>query len=241
MAEKRVKVQASGHISPNGHHPTTVHDVPSAEPAAPEQDIGHDGADQPLASAPKPIDLDAALGDEQALRHELLEEAPLPIEVRDPRKREFIAVHPSYRRLAEVVEYTVEGKLQRDYYLVAPEMKPLIEDEDKRTVELVFCQSFKTRGWFWWPLKLDPDGAENSWNKSARKVADGIRARGYWGRRVSQKAARQYVPKWAPDGHTVPTWPDKSQRDLLHEAFITAERYIDSPSHPVFLDLEGAA
>jgi hypothetical protein len=205
-----------------------------AETVAPQYDL------LPETAAPE-IDLDAALGDEDALRHELLDEAPLPIEVRVPRKREFFAVHPTYRRLAEIVEYAPEGKLQRDYYLVAPEMKPLIEDEDKRTVELVFCQSFKSRGWFWWPINLDPDGTDNSWNRSSRKVADEIRAKGYWGRRVSQKAAKQYITKWAPAGHTLPTWPEQSKNDLLREAFIKAERYIDNTAHPVYLELEGAA
>jgi hypothetical protein len=228
-SERRKPFSASPTVTING---TGDEPVAYAETIAPSEDL-------PPAVPPE-IELDAALGDEDALRHQLLEEGELPVEVRPPRKREFFAVHPTYRRLAEVVEYAPEGSLARDYYLLAPDMKALVEEEDRKTVELVFCCSAKTRGYFWWPINLNQDGRENTWNESSRQVADEIRQRQQWARRLSRRSSGRYVPKWADDGtFPLPVWPDKSQREFLHEAFIKAGHLIDSPQHPVYRDLEG--
>jgi hypothetical protein len=210
-----------------------------AETAAPAQNTLDEA--QKILETPA-IDLNAALGDEDALRHQLLEEGELPIEVRPPRKREFFIVHPAFRRLAELVEYAPDGSLSRAYYLLAPGMKALIEEEDKKTVELVFCCSAKTRGYFWWPINLNPEGRENAWNESSRQVADEIRQRQQWARRLSRRSSGRYTTKWADEGtFGPPTWPNQSRDELLHDAFIKSGHCIDTPQHPVYLDMEGRA
>jgi hypothetical protein len=184
-------------------------------------------------------DIEDALGDEDALRHDLLDEVPLPIEVRAPRKREFFAIHPTYRRATEVVEHTPEGRVGRDYYLVASKMKALIEQEDKRPVELVLCQSLKTRAYFIWPINLDRDGQDNVYNRSSREFADDVRAKQWWHRRVNRGG--RYVPKAAAAGAAEPpVWPDRPWKDLLTEAFPRGKT-IKSVNHPVYADIEGRA
>ena len=229
----------------NGAHPRA--DFPLAETAAPQQDLPSDELDEALGSpsptivggdrdendeGDAPYDLDAALGDETALRHELLDTAPTPITVRPPRKREFIAVHPTYARVATIVEYSSNG-MSREFYLATPHIKARLEDEDKKTVVLRLFQSLKDRTWSIWPINLDQDGRDNTWNRSSLAIAD--EAAQYWGKRVNIKT--QYVYRRAPPGHEPPTWPDKSWKEILEEAF--KDRILSSPNHPVVMDLEG--
>ena len=88
-------------------------------------------------------------------------------------------------------------------------------------------------------LKMSPDGRENRWNDSSERVADDVKMK--WGRRVNR--GDEYHTKYAPGEMPpigelpLPTWPNTSWRDILHDAF--AGRVIDSPQHPVFLGLEG--
>jgi hypothetical protein len=223
-----------------------------AETACPPMDVPEDPAEEledalgPEASTLPPVDdsdddddIEDALGDEDALRHELLDEVPIPIEVRAPRKREFLAVHPTYRRVTEVVEYAPEGRVGRDYYLIASRMKPMIEQEDKRPVELVLCQSMKTRGYFVWPVNLDRDGQDNVYNRSSREFADEVRAKQWWHRRVNRHG--RYVPKPAAEESVEPpSWPERSWTDLLAEAF-SKGKTIKNVNHPAYADIEGRA
>jgi hypothetical protein len=114
----------------------------TAETAAPEQDLEDALGEEPTVSAPrapKEFDLDDALGDENALKHDMVADVVQPPEVREPRKREYLMVHPTYARVATVVEYALPGTMEKGYYLATGRMKAFIEEEDLRVVRLVLC------------------------------------------------------------------------------------------------------
>jgi hypothetical protein len=178
------------------------------------------------------FDLDAALGDEQALKSDTLVDIAPPIAVRPPKKREFLRVHPTYSRLAEVVEYIPTDAMERSYYLISPGLKSRLEEEDRKVVRLVLCQSLADKTWFIWPMDVNADGKENAWNKSSDVFADEAKTR--WARRVNRRTA--YGIKYHPGNAGEPTWPEKSFKEILGEVF--ADRYIDSSEHPVFRALE---
>jgi hypothetical protein len=207
-----------------------------AEPPAPEPDLEDALGEEPTGSAPQAreeFDLDDALGDEDALKHDMVADVVPPPEVREPRKREYLRVHPTYARVATMVEYALPGTMERGYYLATGRMKALIEEEDLRVVRLVLCQSLQTRAWFVWPVKLDRDGKENAWNRSTERFVSEAKMR--WARRVNRKT--EYGTKFAPGDHDPPTWPKQTWKEMLLEAFL--DRVIDSREHPVFLALEG--
>jgi hypothetical protein len=208
----------------------------TAEAAAPEQDLEDALGEEPTVSATRAsedFDLDDALGDENALKHDMVADVVQPPEVREPRKREYLMVHPTYARVATVVEYALPGTMERGYYLATGRMKASIEEEDLKVVRLVLCQSLQTRAWFIWPVKIDRDGKENAWNRSSERFVTNVKTR--WGRRVNRKT--EYGTKFAPGDHDPPTWPTQTWKEILQEAF--TGRVIDSREHPVFLALEG--
>jgi hypothetical protein len=247
MAERiraRQVVSTDSQLSPNGSPPHDQARLATAE--APAQDLPDDLPDlhaedpEPIAS-PKPavtIDLDDALGDERALKHDLLEDTPPVIDVRVPKKREYFMVHPTLERVTQVVEYTAPEGIGRAYYLATSQMRRKLEEEDLKTVRLVVCMSLTDRSIFLWPMNEDDEGSENPWNTSSRKHAE--RAKGYWARRVSHRkgGGKGYGTKFAPPGHPLPEWPEKTMREWLIEAFQEGGRIIDSVDHPVFRALD---
>jgi hypothetical protein len=238
MPEKKSPAQARLHDeSANGTgHTVSLADLAVAETAAPERDLddalGQEAVTSPQPSAVPNFDLDAALGDEDALKSDMVADVEQPPEVRAPKKREFIMVHPTFSRVATVIEYTPVGSVGRAYYLATGEIKKHIEEEDLRVVRLVLCQSLATRAWFIWPMNVNPDGRENAWNTSSERFAEEAKAK--WARRVNRKTG--YGTKFAPGDNPPPTWPDKPWKAVIAEAF--AGRIIDSPEHPVFVGLE---
>jgi hypothetical protein len=240
MAQSRTPRQSSelpAAVPVNGNDGQLPRDAfATAETAAPEQDLEDALGEEPTGStprAPEEFDLDDALGDENALKHDMVADVVQPPEVREPRKREYLMVHPTYSRVATVVEYALPGTMERGYYLATGRMKALIEEEDLRVVRLVLCQSLQTRAWFIWPVKLDRDGKENAWNRSTERFVTDAKTR--WARRVNRKT--EYGTKFAPGDHDPPTWPKQTWKEILQEAF--TGRVIDSREHPVFLALEG--
>ena len=238
MAQRKSSMQARLHEeSANGSgRAVSLADLAVAEIAAPERDLeealGHKASRAPHAAATPAFDLDAALGDEDALKSDMVADVEQPPEVRAPKKREFMMVHPTFSRVATVVEYTPVGSVGRSYYLATGEMKKHMEEEDLRVVRLVLCQSLATRAWFIWPMNVNPDGRENAWNTSSERFAEEAKVK--WARRVNRKTG--YGTKFAPGDNPPPTWPDKPWKAIIAEAF--AGRIIDSPEHPVFVGLE---
>jgi hypothetical protein len=245
MARKPVVAQVTATTVSSNGHPPAAHGSPTdtaskalPDDTLPEFDEEHRGPTT-VTKPPVNIDLDDALGDERALKHDLLEDAPPVVEVRVPKKREYFMVHPMLERVTQVVEYTAPEGIGRAYYLATGNMRRKLEDEDLKTVRLVVCMSLMDRAIFLWPMNEDDEGSDNAWNTSSRQHAE--RAKGYWARRVSHRKSggKGYGTKFAPEGHPLPEWPDKSMRAWLVEAFQEGGRIIDSVDHPIFRALDG--
>jgi len=207
------------------------------EPASKEVIVDALGehTEKPAPKPPVNIDLDDALGDEQALKHDLLEDQPPRIEVRQPRKREFFMVHPTFHRVTTVLEYTAPGGVGRTYYLVSSQMKPKFEDEDLKMVDIVPCMSLSDYSLWLWPMNIDEFGGENRWNSTSRDVAE--KGRTYWVRRVSRRkvGGTGYTHKFAPEGKELAKWPEGTLHDWLEEGF--KDLIISMEEHPVYLDI----
>ena len=237
MATNRDKTQASlAQVSSNGDgHAVPMAHLAVAETVAPEKDLEEAlslAAATPHSTHRPEFDLDAALGDEDALKSDMVADVEQPPDVREPKKREFLRVHPTFSRVATVIEYAPVGAVGRSYYLATGAMKTRIEEEDLKVVRLVLCQSLATKAWFIWPMKVNPDGRENAWNTSSERFAEEAKVK--WARRVNRKTG--YGTKYAPGEQPAPTWPEKSWREIIADAF--TGRVIDSPEHPVFVSLE---
>jgi hypothetical protein len=218
-------------LSSNGHSPTHL---AVAETASPDQDLKDALGEEarPATARIEDLDLDGALGDEDALKSDMVADVEQPPEVRAPRKREFIRVHPTFSRVATVIEYAPVGSVGRSFYLATASMKARMEEEDLKVVRLVLCQSLATKAWFLWPMNVNPDGRENAWNTSSERFAEEAKVR--WARRVNRKTG--YGTKYAPGDQPEPTWPDKSWMEIIRDAF--EGRIIDSVEHPIYQSLE---
>jgi hypothetical protein len=245
MAQTPVKKQTSSNGQPKPIAPAsqaaivgTDHGQPAGLPSTPAlEDALGDGVRPDAKKPPVTIDLDDVLGDEQALKHDLLEHTPPPIEVRAPRKREFIMVHPTYCRTAVVVEYTAPDGIGRTYYLATSHMRRKMEDEDLKTVNLVPCISMTDGALFLWPMNIDEVGTENSWNSSSRTFAEN--AKKYWARRVSHKKSGGvgYGTRYAPEGKELAKWPEGTIKEWIADAF--KDRILATEEHPVYRDIQG--
>jgi hypothetical protein len=245
MAQTSAKKQTSSNGQPRTSAPASQaaivgadHDQPSGLPPTPAlEDALGDGIQPNAEKPPVAIDLDDALGDEQALKHDVLEHEPPPIEVRAPRKREFIMVHPTYCRTVMVVEYQAPDGIGRAYYLATSSMRRKLEEEDLKIVNLVPCISLTDHALFLWPMNVDDVGTENLWNSSSRTFAEN--AKRYWARRVSHKKSggTGYGTRYAPEGKEPAKWPAGTLKEWIADAF--KDRILATEDHPVYRDIQG--
>src|SRR5262245_50913119 len=127
--------QASQAISPNGQGPENV----KSDPFDPEALRINAGAD---------IDVERVL---------------TAVPVRKPKRTEFVRVHPNYALDALLLER--EDGLDRESYLVTPEVQHLVLPELRRT--RLFVAITKRGTVFLWPIKLPGDD-----NDRFRRMAD---------------------------------------------------------------------
>ena len=160
-----------------------------------------------------------------------IERPILSVQVMPPPKQCFVRVDPSPDKSldARII------KIEREVYLVTPEMAMKLPGETK-AVRILVCMP-RHGGIFLWPLALpNPNVRENAWHTSARKAAE--LAKTTWVRMQANMAVGMYdvtTSKHIPD----PVFPDISMRDLLSLAFGDG-RLIDRDDHPVVRQLMGA-
>lgn len=154
--------------------------------------------------------------------------------VRKPTKQEYFRLHadPQYRLTCAVLEI----KDEREFYLVTPEMLPLLA-EDVRHVELCLCQNRQGVPFIWTVPITGPDGRSNSWHESAREAAN--LAEKSWVRMIAVMAEGGYSLYRATGAIPEPEWPEKSMAELLKLAFKDG-KLIDSVDHPIVQQLNGA-
>jgi len=87
-----------------------------------------------------------------------------------------------------------------------------------------------------WPIRLpNPDGSDNPWFESARRVA--VQAEREWVRMVANREARGYDVFTSVGDFDEPVWSEHSFADLLKIAF--AGKVIDKPGHSAIATLKG--
>jgi hypothetical protein len=183
-----------------------------------------------------PYDLEALRVDPSA--DVSTEKILLTVPVRRPKRTEYFRVHPEETFCLDTFVFVRQDSLDRDTYLVAPGLRDqLVGDTHK--VRLFTCIS-KHQVVFLWPARWPDEaagGAGLSWHKSGFEVAE--LAKKDWVRMVGNRELGAYEPIRARGELGDPAWPaGKTFRDLLRLAF-PADRFIDTPYHPVIRELAG--
>lgn len=157
----------------------------------------------------------------------------LVLKAQKPPKQAFVQVHPDPELRIRVA--LLELKEEGEVYVVAPAVAEQVPTEVRRVeIRLAVTQQGTP---FLWPVPLPPvEGAENTWNMTARAAADLAETK--WVRLTANRSAQCYDVHVAQSAATDPVWPDKSLGELLTIAFNNG-RLIDSLDHPVIQRLLG--
>lgn len=142
-------------------------------------------------------------------------------------------MHPDYVSDALVLER--DDGLDRECFLVAPEVQHLVLPELRRT--RLFTAITKRGTVFLWPIKLPSDD-----NDRFRRMADTAlqaaeQAKTLWVKVVWNRDLGGYEMFRAKGDLGEPQWPDKSFRDLIEIAFRL--NLISREDHPVIRELAG--
>lgn len=181
-----------------------------------------------------PFDVDALR--ERPFDEVIVEKALITVPVRKPGKHEFFRVHPDAEFVMDAPVIEHESGMDREVYWISPELRGELLQE-LRKARLFTCVS-KRGVVFLWPAKLPaPDGAGRSWANSALQVAETAKTR--WVRMAGNKDLGAYDLFVAKGDLGEPDWPDKTYKELIKIAF--GGRVIDSPDHPVLMELDGRA
>lgn len=155
--------------------------------------------------------------------------------VKKPKRDVFVRVHPDPKYVLDTLLLERDTGMEKESYLVAPEVQPVVLPELRRT--RLFVAMSKRGTLFIWPIKLPLEG-----NDSGRRIADTAlqcaeQAKTLWVRVVWNKDLGGYEMFRAKGDLGEPQWPDKSFRDLIAIAF--RHNRIDRADHPVIKELEG--
>jgi hypothetical protein len=154
--------------------------------------------------------------------------------VRRPGRTEFVRVHPQHA--VDVLLLEVETGMNRESYLVAPEVQHLVLPELRRT--RLFVAITKRGTVFLWPIKLPLEqGSDRNRRVSHTALQGAEQAKTFWVKLVWNRDLGGYEVYRAKGDLGQPQWPDKSFRDLIEIAF--RHNLIDRPDHPVIRELEG--
>lgn len=207
MTETQPPIAAEPQLSPNGK--VTTGKAKAADPFDPESLRLNAGTD---------VNIEKVL---------------TAVPVRKPKRTEFVRVHPDYMSDALVLER--DDGLDRECYLVTPEVQHLVLPELRRT--RLFVTINKRGTVFLWPVKLPGDD-----NDRFRRMADTAlqaaeAAKALWVKVVWNRDLGGYEMFRAKGDLGEPQWPDKSFRDLIEIAFRL--NLIDREDHPVIQELAG--
>lgn len=142
-------------------------------------------------------------------------------------------MHPDFVSDALLLER--DDGLDRESYLVTPEVQHLVFPELRRT--RLFVAITKRGTVFLWPVKLPGDD-----NDRFRRMADTAlqaaeQAKSLWVKVVWNRDLGGYEMFRAKGDLGEPQWPEKSFRDLIEIAFRL--NLISTEDHPVIRELAG--
>jgi hypothetical protein len=155
------------------------------------------------------------------------------VPVRKPGRTEFIRVHPDH--VLDVLLLEANSGLDRECYLVAPEVQHLVLPELRRT--RLFVGITKRGTVFLWPVKLPLEGHDRIRRVSDTALQGAEQAKQLWTKIVWNSDLGGYEIFRAKGDLGEPQWPDKSFRDLIEIAF--RHNLVDRADHPVIRELEG--
>ncbi len=151
---------------------------------------------------------------------------------RKPNRYDFVRVHPGEGYRMETIIF--EDKMNRDVYLVDPELREELANESFAACLLTAIT--KQGNVFLWQVRLPgEDGRSNSWNDSA--LAASRIAERSWVRMSANMSAGSYDTHEAVGDLGEPNWPDSSFQELLRICF--KDRFIQDRDHPVLRELRG--
>jgi hypothetical protein len=155
------------------------------------------------------------------------------VPVRRPKPSEFVRVHPQY--VVDTLVLERDTGMDKQSYLVAPEVQHLVLPELRRTRLLVAITKRGTL--FIWPIKLPIEGNDIGRRvfETALQIAE--QAKTLWIKMTWNRDLGGYEMFRAKGDLGDPQWPDKTFRDLLEIAF--RHYRIDRPDHEVIRELEG--
>jgi hypothetical protein len=158
----------------------------------------------------------------------------LPLKVRKPGRREWIALNPTSELTTRMLLHKpMSDGIEVEHYYVTLGLRASILEELK-AVRVFVYYSFTTKTHALWVVTVTP---ENSWYESQamlfQKPSDFFVSHAV--RVFSDRANSRYRVMIKPIPAQVP-WPDRSTELLLGEA-LGAARFITSPDHPVYRDL----
>lgn len=172
-------------------------------------------------------DFPAALGVKEVVASVLAEK---------PKGEWWFRVHPSESYSLETA--VIELKEDREVYLVARSLWPVLADEPTFGPRALFTSMNRQGRLFLWPCRLPgPDGKSPDWITlplEAARQAKTVWTRVFWDAGQARHRIKTSTAEWAE-----PTWPDLSFSQLLKLAF--GDRYIQDPDHPVLRKLRGEA
>lgn len=151
------------------------------------------------------------------------------VEVRKPKRDEFVRVHPDQHAVMPIIE------VDREVYLVDPSMRDELAGEwtpaDVRVA--VNCDGTP----FLWPVKQPKAGdRQTGWHASGKAVV--AAAETDWVRAKANMSKGAYDAQKAKGQLEAPAFPDKSFTELLEAGFGDG-KLINSVDHPVVKRLRG--
>lgn len=155
------------------------------------------------------------------------------VPVRRPKRTEFFRVHPGAEYSMDVALLTFEDGLDKESYLVAPDVRPLVEGEYHLT--RLHAAITKQNVVFLLKIKLTENKSGGAMMHTALEGAE--MAKNLWVKMPWNAAAGNWDVLIAKGDLGEPDWPSKSMAELMGIAF--RDRIIDSPDHPVVRDLGG--
>lgn len=151
------------------------------------------------------------------------------IEVRKPKRDEFVRVHPDHHAVLPIIE------IDRDIYLVDASMRNELDGEWTRADVRVAVNRDGTP--FLWPVKQSKPGERQiGWHASGKAVA--AAAEHDWVRAKANMSKGAYDAQKAKGKLEPPVFPDKSFTELLEAGFGDG-KLINSVDHPVVKRLRG--
>jgi hypothetical protein len=198
---------------------------------------------QPLSPTVGGIAISDLIVTQDVLQGEIIEQAPV-LQVRKPKKQNFIRVCPDEEFEMPVLIYEDEEGMERTSYIVVPALHEYFDGMIRSCLlRLAMSRVGGTAAGalFLWPTPVPEEGiAGHSWHMSGWQAAE--MAKESWVRVIADKSTSSYKVAKPLDESAMPEprWPDISFPEILNQTF-GEPRIIADPDHIIIKKLQGRA